>query len=109
MQTNKMQQQSSRVSVLLACVKGRECFSSCMQAIHTLGRPLKKYILLECRLTFRKHLNSCINNSSVRQQGMIYLNVEIKIDLMCFLVGGFAFVYEAQDLGSGKDYALKVK
>lgn len=28
---------------------------------------------------------------------------------MCFLVGGFAFVYEAQDLGSGKDYALKVK
>uniref|UniRef100_A0A8C7EG65 Cyclin G associated kinase n=1 Tax=Nothoprocta perdicaria TaxID=30464 RepID=A0A8C7EG65_NOTPE len=23
--------------------------------------------------------------------------------------GGFAFVYEAQDLGSGKDYALKVK
>ncbi|KFV45246.1 Cyclin-G-associated kinase, partial [Tyto alba] len=33
---------------------------------------------------------------------------EIKTDLMCvFLVGGFAFVYEAQDLGSGKDYALK--
>lgn len=29
---------------------------------------------------------------------------------MCLLlVGGFAFVYEAQDLGSGKDYALKVK
>uniref|UniRef100_A0A8C8EF00 Cyclin-G-associated kinase n=1 Tax=Otus sunia TaxID=257818 RepID=A0A8C8EF00_9STRI len=27
---------------------------------------------------------------------------------MCpLLVGGFAFVYEAQDLGSGKDYALK--
>lgn len=41
---------------------------------------------------------------------MIYLNVEIKTDLMgLFLVGGFAFVYEAQDLGSGKDYALKVK
>ncbi|NWU37388.1 GAK kinase, partial [Hylia prasina] len=33
---------------------------------------------------------------------------EIKTDLMCLiLVGGFAFVYEAQDLGSGKDYALK--
>ncbi|KGL91908.1 Cyclin-G-associated kinase, partial [Charadrius vociferus] len=33
---------------------------------------------------------------------------EIKTDLMgLFLVGGFAFVYEAQDLGSGKDYALK--
>lgn len=39
----------------------------------------------------------------------IYLNIESKTDLMCFLVGGFAFVYEAQDLGSGKDYALKVK
>ncbi|KFQ69535.1 Cyclin-G-associated kinase, partial [Phaethon lepturus] len=33
---------------------------------------------------------------------------EIKTDLMyLLLVGGFAFVYEAQDLGSGKDYALK--
>lgn len=29
------------------------------------------------------------------------------IFLFCFS-GGFAFVYEAQDLGSGKDYALKV-
>ncbi|NXR60425.1 GAK kinase, partial [Rhadina sibilatrix] len=33
---------------------------------------------------------------------------ETKTDLMyLLLVGGFAFVYEAQDLGSGKDYALK--
>ncbi|KFV14619.1 Cyclin-G-associated kinase, partial [Tauraco erythrolophus] len=33
---------------------------------------------------------------------------EIKTDIMfLLLVGGFAFVYEAQDLGSGKDYALK--
>ncbi|KFQ45792.1 Cyclin-G-associated kinase, partial [Nestor notabilis] len=33
---------------------------------------------------------------------------EIKTDLISLLlVGGFAFVYEAQDLGSGKDYALK--
>uniref|UniRef100_A0A8C9NDN3 Cyclin G associated kinase n=1 Tax=Serinus canaria TaxID=9135 RepID=A0A8C9NDN3_SERCA len=39
---------------------------------------------------------------------MMYLNIEIKTDIMCLLlVGGFAFVYEAQDLGSGKDYALK--
>lgn len=40
---------------------------------------------------------------------MTYLNIEIKTDLTCLLLlGGFAFVYEAQDLGSGKDYALKV-
>lgn len=25
------------------------------------------------------------------------------------LTGGFAFVYEAQDMSSGKDYALKVR
>jgi serine/threonine protein kinase len=25
-----------------------------------------------------------------------------------FFSGGFAFVYEAQDLGSGREYALKV-
>ncbi len=25
------------------------------------------------------------------------------------LIGGFAFVYEAQDLGSNKDFALKVR
>jgi len=40
---------------------------------------------------------------------MVYLNVEIKTDLICLFIGGFAFVYEAQDLGSGKDYALKVR
>lgn len=36
--------------------------------------------------------------------------LKIKTDLksLC-LAGGFAFVYEAQDLGSGKEYALKVK
>lgn len=38
------------------------------------------------------------------------MNVDIEADLTCLLlVGGFAFVYEAQDLGSGKDYALKVR
>lgn len=53
------------------------------------------------------YLNSCIH--SVRLKIMRHLNIEIKADLMCLLlVGGFAFVYEAQDLGSGKDYALKV-
>ena len=28
---------------------------------------------------------------------------------LCFFSGGFAFVYEAQDMSSGKDYALKVR
>lgn len=27
---------------------------------------------------------------------------------LSFLSGGFAFVYEAQDMSGGKDYALKV-
>ena len=31
-------------------------------------------------------------------------------DILFFsLSGGFAFVYEAQDMSSGKDYALKVR
>lgn len=53
-----------------------------------------------------KYLNE--GTSSVRLKRMIYMNVDIEADLMCLLLGGFAFVYEAQDLGSGKDYALKV-
>lgn len=36
--------------------------------------------------------------------------LKIKTDFKCLCpAGGFAFVYEAQDLGSGKEYALKVK
>lgn len=29
--------------------------------------------------------------------------------LLVFFLGGFAFVYEAQDMSGGKDYALKVR
>uniref|UniRef100_A0A8C5UMZ2 Cyclin G associated kinase n=1 Tax=Malurus cyaneus samueli TaxID=2593467 RepID=A0A8C5UMZ2_9PASS len=52
------------------------------------------------------YLNSCIDSVALKKK--MYLNFGIKMGFVyLLLVGGFAFVYEAQDLGSGKDYALK--
>lgn len=101
MQTNR----SNKVSVLLACVKERKRIFQLLYVGYPYSwQATEKYVYLQSE----KHLNSC--DSSVGLKRMIYLNVEIKTDLMgLLLVGGFAFVYEAQDLGSGKDYALKVK
>lgn len=36
-----------------------------------------------------------------------YLSLSHNTDQQFFFSGGFAFVYEAQDLGSGREYALK--
>lgn len=83
--------------------KGIEYLNSCVQVTSNLDQMLKNVCLIHSEM----YLNSCID--SVRLRRMTYLNIEIKTDLTCLLLlGGFAFVYEAQDLGSGKDYALKV-
>lgn len=83
--------------------KGTEYLNSCVRVTSNFNQTLKNVCLVHSEM----YLNSCI--CSIRLKRMMYLNIEIKTDLMCLLlVGGFAFVYEAQDLGSGKDYALKV-
>lgn len=38
----------------------------------------------------------------------MWVNILAQLSLF-FFSGGFAFVYEAQDMSSGKDYALKVR
>lgn len=52
--------------------------------------------------------------SELKSACAIHINViTIKqnnnLGALCFFSGGFAFVYEAQDMSSGKDYALKVR
>lgn len=96
-------QESNKVNVLLARVEERNRISDLLLNFGSLDQMLKNVCLIHSEM----YLNSCID--SVRLKRVMYLNIEIKTDLMCLLlVGGFAFVYEAQDLGSGKDYALKV-
>ena len=78
-------------------------FLSCDQW-HSLENICHSFLMLHC-----KRMPCECKYSSMKNKQMTYnVHVFVTCNLLS-LSGGFAFVYVAQDINSGKDYALKVR